>query len=340
MAKDKVITPDDAKDIANEALKRVRGKTRNKPVQAELKAKAAAQEPKVKLTKKEKAIEKAQKEVDKAELKLKEAKQKLDEAKRLLKAKDIKKQEKAVKKAQDDLKKAKEKLRKAKGEKPMDLRETAKRANKNEEKRKKAGMDNKDKDKDKDKNKDKNKEKTQQNDKLKLASHINLPSGMRIRQDGPNYVLVTTDKSGKELTTPVTDVINQIDKYNKNVDAQNASLKAQSIAQPVNQPQNLTPTNDGLKTSGVTGNVQVSGTPAPVLPTVPANELKGAEDIAAASGKIKPEDVKQVAETAMQLSKLGILKDPHALEELNKRKKRQEERKEANNRKILESQVR
>ncbi len=326
MAK-QVLTPEDAARGAKEAADRVRKRKTTpdqNPVQEKLKNVAARkEEPKVKLTKEEKAIKKAKEAVEKAEQKLKEAKQKLEEAKRLNKTKEeIQKRTQAVRKAEAALKKAKEKLRKARGEKPMDLRQAGQKAKNNTEKRKKAGMNDKH-----------GNGKDTRNSNTKLASHINLPSGMRIRQDGPDYVLVTTDKAGNEHTTPVTDVMNQIDKYNKGVDAQNAAAKAQSAVKPI-QPQ-----NGSVPANRTTVNVpekNIPPTPTPALPTVSDNELKGAENIASVSGKIKPDDVREFAETAMQLSKSGLLKDPHALEKLNERKRRQEQKTDARNRQMVE----
>ena len=292
--------------------------------------KVEKKEPEKKLSKEEKAVKEAKQKLEIAKKKLEEAKKKND-------AKAIKKAEKEVKKAKEALARAQKKLREKTG---MDAKALAKRSNANEEGMKKAGMDKdaakkksgKEDDKDKKKegpDKDKSQSRSGQDSKAKMAGHINLPSGMRIRQDGPDYVLVTTDKAGNEHTTPVTDVMNQIDKYNKGVDAQNAAVKAQGSVQNgvANRAAGLDPAKEGLPTNGASGHVQVKGTPEPVLPAVSANELKGAEDIASASGKIKPEDVRAVSEAAMQLSKLDLVKDPKALEKLNERKKQNEERK-------------
>lgn len=217
------LTPEEAAQKAKNAATRVRNrKTTPEPVQAKLNKVAAYKEPKVKLTKKDKAIAKAKDAVTEAERKLKEEQKKLEEAKRLQKAKDIKKQEKAVAKAKENLRKAKEKLRKAKGERPMDMREAAKRANENEKKRKEAGMGGKDK---KAKGKGNTEELVQQKvqEMQKKYENKELPGGLIVKQQGPSWVLVGPNGS-KDITYEMESFIKAnraIDKANRQIDANN-----------------------------------------------------------------------------------------------------------------------
>ena len=61
-----------------------------------------------------------------------------------------------------------------------------------------------------------------------MFSKVTLPSGMEIHQEGPQWVLVSKD--GKQRTD-VTDVMNTIDKYNREVDAANEENRMQNEAQ-------------------------------------------------------------------------------------------------------------
>lgn len=286
--------------------------------------KQQAKESEKKLSKEDKAINKAKKKVE-------EAKKKLEEAK-------AKNNEKAIKKAEKDLEKAKkdlEKAKKAKQEKEkMDLKDLAKKSKDVEAKLDKAGVkkkeapnkdkDDKSKDKEKDKDKDKNKDKTNSNDqKAKLASKINV-DGMNIQQHADKYVLVA--KNGREID--VTDVMNQIDKYNKGVDAQNAAAKAEGAVKSGidSKAKDMNAKDAGLPTNGANGNVIVKGTPE-LVPNIPAPQQKAAEDLAGKSmPNLEADEKALVAKTALELSKADLLKDPKGLEKLNERKKENDEK--------------
>lgn len=269
----------------------------------------------------EKKLSKEAKNVLKAKKKVEEAKKALEEARK--KNKDIKKAEDKLKKAQKDLEKAK----KAKMEKEkLGLKDIAKRTKQTVEKLDKVGVkkkEPKDKDKDKNKEKEKSNDKSKSEQKVQLASRINV-NGMDIQQHGPKFVLV--GKNGRE--TDVTDVMNEIDKYNKGVDAKNAAAKAQGAVQKgVEAKANeMDSKGQGLPTNGANGNVVVKGTPE-LVSSVPPAQQKGAEDIVAAKlPALNPEEKAAVAKTAMELSKADLLKDPKGLEKLNDRKKKNDEK--------------
>jgi len=307
----KQVSPERAEKLSQEGLKKGAERIITGAEEEAKRDKKQKKEAEKGLSKEDKAIKRAKDKVD-------EAKKKLAEAKKKDNAKDIKKAEEALKKAEAKLKKAKEakvkKNQKSLGELTADMK-------KKEAEMDKAGIakkDPKDKD-DKNKNKDKTKEneQTKTDQKAKLASRINV--NMDIQQHGPKFVLV--GKNGRE--TDVTDVMNEIDKYNKGVDAKNAAAKAQGAVQKgVEAKANeMDPKGQGLPTNGANGNVVVKGTPE-LVPSIPPALQKGAEDIVAAKlPALDPEERAFVAKTALELSKLDLLKDPKAMEKLNERKK-------------------
>lgn len=226
-----------------------------------------------------------------------------------------------------------------KDKKKMSMEDLAKRSNKFDEKvadAKKKGVElskpskdkesGKDKDKDKDKEKDKSKEMTPEKQEAKMKemfSKIKLPSGMEIHQEGPQWVLVAKD--GKQRTD-VTDVMNTIDKFNRNIDTTNEANRVQNAAQGkadtvTNDVANDSTRTDIMKDSGFKVNttndkVMMVGEALPQVKDVNGNQV------------FKPEDVKAVAEIGLNFSdekaKLEKLKDPKALEEMRKREKRNE----------------
>jgi len=331
----KQLTEEDAEKLKAAAKARVQKKVEEKPDSEKGKPLLKRLEDKAKApTEKElaKAQEKADKEalkklpkeeraVKKAEKALEEAKKKLEEAKKKDNAKEIKKAEEKVKKAEEKLKKAK----KAKADKEkLDLKGLAKKKKDNDEKMKKAGIEKKDPKEDKKEQGNSNaNEQTKTAQKAQLASRINV-DGMDIQQHGPKFVLV--GKNGRE--TDVTDVMNEIDKYNKGVDAQNAATKAQGAVQKgvEDKAKGMNPKGQGLPTNGATGNVQVKGTPE-LLPSIPPVQQKAAEDITSSKlPDLKPEEKAFVAQKALQLSKLDLMKDPKAMEKLNERQKQNDEK--------------
>ena len=178
-----------------------------------------------------------------------------------------------------------------------------------------------DKDKDKDKEKDekeKNKDKdekdsaTKQEQKMKeMFSKVKLPSGMEIHQEGPQWVLVSKD--GKQRTD-ITDVMNTIDKYNRDVDTANNTNKMQNEAQGhVDKAVDVNKKDEGLTVNETNGNIRMVGEALPQVKDIDGNQV------------FKPEDMKKVAETALSFSdekmKLEALKDPKHLEELQERKR-------------------
>lgn len=219
--------------------------------------------------------------------------------------------------------------------KPMSLSEMAKKGAELEKKAEKAGIDlstpglskdieekqkakEKEKEKEKDKDKEKEKELTpeKQEQKMKeMFSKVKLPSGMEIHQEGPSWVLVSQD--GKQRTD-VTDVMNTIDKFNRNVDAANEENRMQDNAQnsadrAVDASQKEAMQNGGLDIDGNSGKVAMVSEALPMV-----KDMDGAQ-------VFKPEDVKAVAETALAASDeqmmLERLKDPKALEQMRKREK-------------------
>lgn len=218
--------------------------------------------------------------------------------------------------------------------KPMSLSEMAKKGAELEKKAEKAGIElgkpglskdieekqkakeqEKNKEKEKEKEKDKEKEMTpeKQEQKMKeMFSKVKLPSGMEIHQEGPSWVLVSQD--GKQRTD-VTDVMNTIDKFNRNVDAANEENRMQNDAQSsadkaVDASQKDAMQNGGL---GIDSN---SDKVAMVSEMV--KDMDGAQ-------VFNPEDIQKVAETALAASDeqmmLERLKDPKALEQMRKREK-------------------
>ena len=223
--------------------------------------------------------------------------------------------------------------------KPLSLAEMAKKGTELEKKAEKAGIDlkgpglakdieekNKEKKKEKEKEKDKEKELTpeKQEQKMKeMLSKVRLPSGMEIHQEGPSWVLVSKD--GKQRTD-VTDVMNTIDKFNRNVDAANEENRMQNNVQnsadrAVDASQKDLMKNDGLQINEISGKATMIGDALPMVKDIDGNQV------------IKPDDVKAVAEPALAISdekmKLERLADPKALEQMKKREKDNEDKAEA-----------
>lgn len=221
--------------------------------------------------------------------------------------------------------------------KPLSLAEMAKKGTELEKKAEKAGIDlkgpglakdidEKNKEKKKEKEKDKEKELTpeKQEQKMKeMFSKVRLPSGMEIHQEGPSWVLVSKD--GKQRTD-VTDVMNTIDKFNRNVDAANEENRMQNNVQnsadrAVDANQKDLMKNDGLQINEISGKATMIGDALPMVKDIDGNQV------------FKPEDVKAVAETALAISdekmKLERLADPKALEQIKKREKDNEDKAEA-----------
>lgn len=225
--------------------------------------------------------------------------------------------------------------------KPLSLAEMAKKGTELEKKAEKAGIDlkgpglakdieekNKEKKKEKEKEKEKDKEKEltpeKQEQKMKeMFSKVRLPSGMEIHQEGPSWVLVSKD--GKQRTD-VTDVMNTIDKFNRNVDAANEENRMQNNVQnsadrAVDANQKDLMKNDGLQINEISGKATMIGDALPMVKDIDGNQV------------FKPEDVKAVAETALAISdekmKLERLADPKALEQMKKREKDNEDKAEA-----------
>ena len=225
--------------------------------------------------------------------------------------------------------------------KPLSLAEMAKKGTELEKKAEKAGIDlkgpglakdieekNKEKKKEKEKEKEKDKEKEltpeKQEQKMKeMFSKVRLPSGMEIHQEGPSWVLVSKD--GKQRTD-VTDVMNTIDKFNRNVDAANEENRMQNNVQnsadrAVDASQKDLMKNAGLQINEISGKATMIGDALPMVKNIDGNQV------------FKPEDVKAVAETALAISdekmKLERLADPKALEQMKKREKDNEDKAEA-----------
>lgn len=231
--------------------------------------------------------------------------------------------------------------------KPMSLAEMAKYGTDLEKKAEKAGIElgkpglskdieekqkakeqEKNKEKEKEKEKDKEKEMTpeKQEQKMKeMFSKVKLPSGMEIHQEGPSWVLVSQD--GKQRTD-VTDVMNTIDKFNKNVDAANEENRMHNEAQngadrAVDASQKEAMARGGADLNAPDNKVAMVSEALPLVQDMDGKQV------------FKPEDVQKVAETALSASdemmKLEQLKDPKALEEMQKRQKRNEEKEEQAN---------
>lgn len=211
-------------------------------------------------------------------------------------------------------------------QKPMNLARLAERDNDFNRRAADAGfrnpqeIGNKDKDKNKDKEKEKEKEKEntpeKQEAKMKeMFSKVKLPSGMEIRQEGPQWVLVSKDGNQR---TDVTDVMNTIDKFNRNVDAVNEQNRMENAAQSgVDKAADINKKDNGLQVSETSGRVQMVGEALPMVKDINGEQL------------FKPEDIRAVAETAINFSNekalLEKLKDPKELEELRKRNDRNEQ---------------
>ena len=218
--------------------------------------------------------------------------------------------------------------------KPLSLAEMAKKGTELEKKAEKAGIDlkgpglakdieEKNKEKKKEKEKDKEKELKQEQKMKEMFSKVRLPSGMEIHQEGPSWVLVSKD--GKQRTD-VTDVMNTIDKFNRNVDAANEENRMQNNVQnsadrAVDASQKDLMKNDGLQINEISGKATMIGDALPMVKDIDGNQV------------FKPEDVKAVAETALAISdekmKLERLADPKALEQMKKREKDNEDKAEA-----------
>ena len=135
---------------------------------------------------------------------------------------------------------------------------------------------------------------------------------MEIHQEGPQWVLVSKD--GKQRTD-ITDVMNTIEKYNRDDDAANNTNKMQNEAQGhVDKAVDVNKKDEGLKVNETNGNIRMVGEALPQVKDIDGNQV------------FKPEDVKKVAETALSFSdekmKLEALKDPKYLEELQERKRK------------------
>jgi hypothetical protein len=185
----------------------------------------------------------------------------------------------------------------------------------------KDGKDDKDKDKDKDNDKEKEKDPVQkQEQKMKeMFSKVKLPSGMEIHQEGPQWVLVSKD--GKQRTD-VTDVMNTIDKYNRDVDAANNENKMQNEAQ--SHVDKAADVNKNDKMQGDISEDKMS-TVSEALPQV--KDMDGKQ-------VFNPEDIEAVAKTALSASDekamLAKLKDTKALEEMQERDRKNNRRAEEN----------
>ena len=184
-------------------------------------------------------------------------------------------------------------------------------------------MDEKDDKGDKDKENDKEKDPVKkQEEKMKeMFSKVKLPSGMEIHQEGPQWVLVSKD--GKQRTD-VTDVMNTIDKYNKEVDAANEENKMQNDAQSsVDKAADVNKKEEETVYGSADEKVATVKEALPEVKDVNGDQV------------FKPEDLEEVAKTALSASDekalLERLADPKMLEEM-------EERERKNNRRADEKQ--
>ena len=180
--------------------------------------------------------------------------------------------------------------------------------------------DEKKKEKEQEKEKENSPEKQEQKMK-EMFSKIKLPSGMEIHQEGPHWVLVSKD--GKQRTD-VTDVMNTIDKFNRDVDAANNDNRIQNEAQSnVDKAADVNRKDDGLISSGADSKVQMVGQALPAVKDANGEQV------------FKPEDIKAVAETALSFSDekmmLEALKDPKALEEMQERRKKNQDKEDRDN---------
>ena len=232
-----------------------------------------------------------------------------------------------------------------KDEKPMSMEDLAKSMNENAKKSKEAGLlhperdakdplskDGKDKEKSKEKDEKEKDPVAKQEQKMKeMFSKVKLPSGMEIHQEGPQWVLVSKD--GKQRTD-VTDVMNTIDKFNRDVDAANHENKMQNEAQGhVDKAADVNKKDEGLMVNETNGKVRMVGEALPNVKDVEGNQV------------FKPEDMEAVAKTALSASDekaiLSKLKDTKALEEMQERerknnRKADEATKKAINRELMQ----
>lgn len=213
-----------------------------------------------------------------------------------------------------------------KDKKPMSMEDLAKSMNKNAKESKEAGLlhperdakdplskDGKDKEKSKEKDEKEKDPVTKQEQKMKeMFSKVKLPSGMEIHQEGPQWVLVSKD--GKQRTD-VTDVMNTIDKFNRDVDSANNENKMQNEAQGhVDKAADVNKKDEGLMVNETNGKVRMVGEALPNVKDVEGNQV------------FKPEDMEAVAKTALSASDekaiLSKLKDTKALEEMQERERK------------------
>ena len=214
-------------------------------------------------------------------------------------------------------------------EKPLTLEGLAEKIRANEQKSKEIGLtvgkdprssaDEKDKNKNKEKDKEKENSPERQEQKMKeMFSKIKLPSGMEIHQEGPQWVLVSKD--GKQRTD-VTDVMNTIDKFNRDVDTANNENRLQNETQShVDRAAEVGKKDARLEASNTDGKVQMVSEALPLVRDVDNNQV------------FDPKDVKAVAEAALSFSdekrKLEALRDPKSLEEMQERDKKNQEKEE------------
>ncbi len=187
--------------------------------------------------------------------------------------------------------------------------------------------DEKDDRDDKDKEKEEKDPVKKQEEKMKeMFSKVTLPSGMEIHQEGPQWVLVSKD--GKQRTD-VTDVMNTIDKYNKEVDAVNEENRMQNEAQSsVDKAADVNKKEEDMVNGGTEDKVAVVSDALPEVKDVNGNQV------------FKPEDMEEIAKTALSASDekalLERLADPKMLEEMEERERKnnkhaEEEQKKENN---------
>ncbi len=225
--------------------------------------------------------------------------------------------------------------------KPMNLAGLAKDSIEIDKRARRAGLeaphltkekDKDDKNKDKEKEKDKDKENTPEKQEAKMKemfSKVKLPSGMEIHQEGPQWVLVSKDGQQR---TDVTDVMNTIDKFNRNVDAANEQNRMENAAQSgVDKAVDINKKDNGLLVSETSSRVQIVGEALP--------KVTGADG----QPVFKQEDIRAIAETAINFSNekalLEKLKDPKALEEMRKREKKNEQNAEYARQKQIEKVI-
>ena len=211
---------------------------------------------------------------------------------------------------------------KKKDKKPLSLDELAKKQADLDKKAKENGVepiskkskkDEKEDDKENSKYKDKKKDKEKEDPVAKkekemkeMFSKVKLPSGMEIRQEGPSWVLLSKD--GKQRTD-ITDVMNTIDKFNRNVDEANEQNRMQNAAQSgVDKAVNVNKKDEGLKVNETNDKVKVVGEALPNVKDIDGKQV------------FPPEDLKKVAETAINFSD-----DLRVLEAMKREAKRLEE---------------